>query len=120
LKQLGYSYRRPFAEFCRQFRLLDTTGDSSGTDKERAIRLIESSGLPREDWAIGKTMLFMKPDSLKLLANSKRELLAAWIPTVNLIEACWLRHKYRNELIALMPTEIRIQAHFRWHCYKDL
>jgi len=118
LKQLGYSYRRPFQDFCQQFRLLDPAAVDSDMDrKECAKSLLERSGLEPSEWTLGKTMAFMKPDSLKILVNSQREAMQAWIPTVNFLEAAWKRHSNREKLKELMPSQVRVQAHCRWYCY---
>jgi len=118
LKQLGYSYRRPFAEFCQQFRLLDAAAVDSSLDRRDCVqKMLEQSTLNPEEWAIGKTMVFMKPDSLKVLLNSQREAMSAWISTVNLLEAAWLRFRNREVLKKLMPTQVRVQSHCRWYCY---
>lgn len=118
LKQLGYSYRRPFADFCQQFRVLDVSLVDSNMDrKECAKKLIERVGLGPKEWAIGKTMLFMKPESLKLMVRRTRDVMGAWEPTVLAIEASWLRHKRREVLKKLLPSGVRVQAHGRWYCY---
>eukprot|EP00923_Selenidium_pygospionis_P035586 GHVN01062146.1.p1 GENE.GHVN01062146.1~~GHVN01062146.1.p1 ORF type:complete len:775 (+),score=114.99 GHVN01062146.1:497-2821(+) len=118
LKQLGYSYRRPFADFCQQFRMLDIgLVDSDMERKECSKRILERAGLKANEWELGKTMVFMKPEAMKMLAHRQREVMAAWSPTVNLIEAAYKRYRYREELKRLLPCHVRVQAHCRWLCY---
>lgn len=53
LRQIGYSYRRPFAEFVKRFRWLELGAANSNADrKEVALQMLQASGLPEDEWAV--------------------------------------------------------------------
>lgn len=55
LRQIGYSYRRSFAEFVKHFRWLDLGAANSDADrKDVAQRMVEYSGLERDEWAVSE------------------------------------------------------------------
>lgn len=55
LRQIGYSYRRKFKEFCTHFKWLDLGVVSSDMDRKTAAeKLLASSGLPRSEWVVGR------------------------------------------------------------------
>eukprot|EP00923_Selenidium_pygospionis_P018485 GHVN01032343.1.p1 GENE.GHVN01032343.1~~GHVN01032343.1.p1 ORF type:complete len:860 (-),score=87.78 GHVN01032343.1:953-3424(-) len=115
LRNLGYSYRRPFEDFLEQFKYIDLgiTNDPSLDKNIASQRLLERAGIPQENWAIGKTMVFMKSEGAKLMTRKQRECLAAWAPVVQVLEAMWMKHLLRTEWNANRPYLVRIQAHVR-------
>lgn len=115
LRNLGFSYRRPFAEFIQQFRYLDLGLTSSKMESCEAVRLLlERSGVKANQWACGKTMLFMTSDTAKLLAHRQREVMAQWKPLVLVLEAMYLKYRLRQELAkTALPAAFRIHAHIK-------
>lgn len=55
LRQIGYSFRRPFHEFVKRFRWLELGAANSEADrKEVAIQMLQASGLAADEWAVRK------------------------------------------------------------------
>ncbi|CBZ54561.1 hypothetical protein NCLIV_049900 [Neospora caninum Liverpool] len=117
LRQLGYSYRRPFKEFLYQFKFIDLAASENPNldPKEAAQRLITSSKLPREEYEIGKTMVFLKQTGAKELTQIQRDCLSAWEPVVSVLEAFYVRQRNKKQLMKRAPFIIRAQAHIRRH-----
>eukprot|EP00922_Rhytidocystis_sp_ex-Travisia-forbesii_P048911 GHVS01072823.1.p1 GENE.GHVS01072823.1~~GHVS01072823.1.p1 ORF type:complete len:673 (-),score=82.08 GHVS01072823.1:358-2139(-) len=119
LRQLGYSYRRPFSEFLFQFRFVDM-GVSSNTkldQREATQKLLDIAKIPKHDYAFGNTMIFLKQQAAKDMTQKQRECLSAWEPIVEILEAMYLRWRYRKEMAKRIPFVIRIQAHVRRALY---
>eukprot|EP00914_Ancora_sagittata_P031282 GHVO01063276.1.p1 GENE.GHVO01063276.1~~GHVO01063276.1.p1 ORF type:complete len:772 (+),score=161.73 GHVO01063276.1:306-2318(+) len=115
LRNLGYSYRRPFTEFLYQYRFVDlgVAEDKSLDPVDAAKKLLARANVDK-GFAIGKTMIFMKPDTAKLMVVKQREALAAWVPPVMVLEATFLRRKYKREYKTKNAGVIsRLQAHAR-------
>nr|AZL94460.1 myosin 2 [Nephromyces sp. MMRI]AZL94461.1 myosin 2 [Nephromyces sp. MMRI] len=115
LRQLGYSYRRKFSEFLYQFKFINLSAyeNTSLEGSVAASMLIESSGLAKNDFAIGKTMVFLKQQAAKDLTKLQRERLMAWEPIISVLEAYFLKQKHMKKLREVFPHVIRIQAHLR-------
>eukprot|EP01071_Lankesteria_metandrocarpae_P004194 Lankesteria_metandrocarpae@DN3423_c0_g1_i1.p1 len=116
LRNLGYSYRRPFNEFLFQFKFVNLGVFENKTlePSEATRKIFESAGIPKgAGWQIGKTMIFMIPDIMKLLATRQRERLASWDTVVAMLEAAFVRHKRSKLSQEVTPSAIRVQAHIR-------
>lgn len=94
LRNLGYSYRRPFHEFNTQFKFLDVgvSEDKSLEPKDAAQKLLTGSGVDSKSYQIGNTMVFLKHDTVKFLTLRQRELMAAWEPLISVLEVSTLTH----------------------------
>ncbi|KAL7066800.1 putative myosin A [Cryptosporidium serpentis] len=116
LRNLGYSYRRLFTEFIYQFKYCDL---SIANDKETdpgilAQRMLEICEIPKKEWAVGKTMVFLTKNAAKTMAHKQREKLAAFEPLVQLLESVYLRYKLRKKFIKYQLKPLtRIQAQLR-------
>nr|AAQ88310.1 myosin A [Gregarina polymorpha] len=112
LRNLGYSYRRPFSDFLYQYKFvnLGITEDKSLEPMDAAKKLLISSKIPESDWKIGKTMTFMKPAAMKAMQHKQREALASWQPLISLIEALYKRMALKKEYLKLRSGVVRAQA----------
>ncbi|KFG62498.1 myosin A [Toxoplasma gondii RUB] len=117
LRQLGYSYRRPFKEFLFQFKFIDLSASENPNldPKEAALRLLKSSKLPSEEYQLGKTMVFLKQTGAKELTQIQRECLSSWEPLVSVLEAYYAGRRHKKQLLKKTPFIIRAQAHIRRH-----
>lgn len=117
LRQLGYSYRRSFEEFLYQFKFVDPgiTDNKNFTPSQASGKLAERAGLPAGSYAVGKTMMFLKQESAKLLTRLQRERLAIMQPAVGIIEAVYVKMRLQKEMAKKIPPFIRVQAHIRRH-----
>lgn len=115
LRTLGYSYRRIYDEFLHQYKFVNISiaEDQSVENKKRCEQLIESSGLPKDMYRIGKTMVFLKQDGAKMLSKIQREKLVEWECCVSVIEAAILKCKYKQKIYEAVPSLKRVQAHIR-------
>ncbi|EZG47683.1 putative myosin [Gregarina niphandrodes] len=115
LRNLGYSYRRPFEDFIKQFKFLDLgiTENKSLDPKTAATQLLEGSGLKPQEFQIGHTMIFLKHEATKALTQRQRELMAAWEPLTALLEAMYKAYSTRQLIKTLTPSIVRVQAHIR-------
>lgn len=115
LRQLGYSYRRPFSEFTFQFRFVDLGTANSKTLDPRAMcqKLLDIGQIDKKQYAFGHTMIFLKQQGAKDMTKKQRECLAAWEPLAEIIEAVYLKRRYRREMRKKLPAAIRIQSHIR-------
>eukprot|EP01056_Protomagalhaensia_sp_Gyna25_P003135 Protomagalhaensia_sp_Gyna_25__3134@NODE_286_length_4042_cov_30_477142_g220_i0_p1_GENE_NODE_286_length_4042_cov_30_477142_g220_i0NODE_286_length_4042_cov_30_477142_g220_i0_p1_ORF_typecomplete_len830_score162_11Myosin_head/PF00063_21/4_8e177AAA_30/PF13604_6/0_042AAA_30/PF13604_6/1_1e02TniB/PF05621_11/0_0037AAA_16/PF13191_6/0_035AAA_22/PF13401_6/0_066ABC_tran/PF00005_27/0_059RdRP_2/PF00978_21/0_098_NODE_286_length_4042_cov_30_477142_g220_i01462635 len=112
LKNLGYSYRRPFSEFLFQYRFVNLgLAENKDIDPaDAAKQMLEGAKISDKEWKIGKTMVFMKPQGMKEMAHAQRQALAAWEPLVPMIEAMYLRSTYKRQYKANRPGIVRFQA----------
>lgn len=117
LRNLGYSYRRPFNEFIQQFKFLDVgiSEDKSLSPKDASEKLLQGAQLKQGEYQIGHTMVFLKHDAVKYLTTRQRELMAAWSPLITVLEAMYKSYSVRQELKKLAPSLVRVQAHVRAH-----
>ncbi|KAL8453554.1 hypothetical protein Emag_001773 [Eimeria magna] len=116
LRQIGYSYRRPFADFVKRFRWFDLGAAASDADrKEVAQHFLECSGLEPRGWVIGKTMVFMKADAARRLETLQVERMMAFRPAVEFVEAAWKRILLKRALQPILSRLIRAESHCRRH-----
>ncbi|KAF8822282.1 myosin D [Cardiosporidium cionae] len=115
LRQLGYSYRRPFNEFLFQFKFINLeVSENTNLDSAAACKqLFSCTNLAQTDYAIGKTMVFLKQQAAKDMTQLQREALAAWEPLVSVLESFYLKLRFKRKLESNMHSIIRIQAHIR-------
>ncbi|CDJ58648.1 myosin A, putative [Eimeria maxima] len=114
LRQIGYSYRRPFAEFVKRFRWLELGAANSNADrKEVALQMLQASGLPEDEWALGKTMVFLKAEAARALERMQTEKMMSLRPIVEFVEAAYRRISLKRNLEAVLPALIRAEAHCR-------
>eukprot|EP01055_Gregarina_sp_Pseudo9_P000942 Gregarina_sp_Pseudo_9__941@NODE_15_length_6304_cov_17_343815_g13_i0_p1_GENE_NODE_15_length_6304_cov_17_343815_g13_i0NODE_15_length_6304_cov_17_343815_g13_i0_p1_ORF_typecomplete_len831_score196_02Myosin_head/PF00063_21/2_5e175TniB/PF05621_11/0_0044AAA_22/PF13401_6/1_2e04AAA_22/PF13401_6/0_093AAA_16/PF13191_6/0_15AAA_30/PF13604_6/0_089ABC_tran/PF00005_27/0_22ABC_tran/PF00005_27/1_6e04_NODE_15_length_6304_cov_17_343815_g13_i0762568 len=112
LKNLGYSYRRAFSEFLFQYKFvnLGLAEDKSLDPADAAKKMLEGAQISPEEWKIGKTMVFMKPQGMKDMALTQRKALAAWEPLVPMIEALYTRLMYKRSYHSARGGLVRFQA----------
>eukprot|EP00922_Rhytidocystis_sp_ex-Travisia-forbesii_P048916 GHVS01072828.1.p1 GENE.GHVS01072828.1~~GHVS01072828.1.p1 ORF type:complete len:827 (-),score=102.51 GHVS01072828.1:226-2706(-) len=115
LRQLGFSYRRPFHEFLFQFRFVDMglTSDPKIDQRVGTQKLLNIAKIPTTDYAFGRTMIFLKQQAAKDMTQKQRECLAAWEPLVAIIEAVYLKAKYKKAVQSRVPLIVRLQSHVR-------
>eukprot|EP00921_Rhytidocystis_pertsovi_P010940 GHVQ01017620.1.p2 GENE.GHVQ01017620.1~~GHVQ01017620.1.p2 ORF type:complete len:1212 (-),score=252.59 GHVQ01017620.1:6043-9678(-) len=115
LRNLGFSYRRPFHEFLYQFKYVDLgiAEDNKLDEPSKCRELLKVAGVNKSDWQVGKTMLFMKTEAMKAIAAFQRQVMATWLPVVKIIEAMYLRKIYRKQQQAKAKDFVRIQSHIR-------
>lgn len=115
LRTLGYSYRRIFEEFIYQFKFvnINVAEDESIDVMTRSQKIIESSGLAKDMYRIGKTMVFLKQEGAKALSKIQREKLMEWENCVSVVEAAILKYKYKQHILEVEPSLRRVQAHIR-------
>ncbi|CDJ56122.1 hypothetical protein EMWEY_00014750 [Eimeria maxima] len=112
LRQLGYSYRRQFQEFVEQFQFIDLTAASMADKRAATEAIIASANLQSGAYALGKTMVFLKPESAKYLVHLQRTRLSAWGPLIGVIEAIYVQKKLHTKKQAFSICS-RICAHAR-------
>lgn len=112
LRNLGYSYRRPFKEFLLQYRFvnLGVAEDTSLEPAEASQRMLSGAKIAGSEWKIGRTMVFMKPQAMKDMQLRQREALAAWEPLVVVLEALYKKHLLRRIYLKHRDGLIRFQA----------
>jgi len=117
LRQLGYSYRRPFKEFLFQFKFIDLsiTENPNLDPRTASEKLLQAAKVGGPEVAIGKTMVFLKQQAAKDLTKVQRERLSAWEPLVSVLEAAYAKKRYRRQVAKRIPHLTRVQAHIRRH-----
>ncbi|PHJ26083.1 myosin d [Cystoisospora suis] len=115
LRQLAFSYRRTFQEFISQFRFLNLSASSKGGGDDLAVcrELLASGQIAEGDFAIGRTMIFLKPQAAKQLVRMQREALATWEPLVGLIESVTVYKRGRKVFAERTVPATRICANIR-------
>ena len=114
LRNLGYSYRRPFAGFVTQFRFLDLGISETERDPMVATKkLLEKAKTDPKDYIIGRTMVFIKHYAVNQLMRRQREVVAGWDPVVTLLEAMILKKKFNESIEGMIPGLKRFQANVR-------
>ncbi|PFH38584.1 myosin A [Besnoitia besnoiti] len=112
---IGFSYRRSFAECIRQFRYIHLGAlDRMQADPRGACEaLLRSSSLPSSMWRLGKTMAFLSRGGQQRLLAEQRAKLADHRRLVQVVEACVKRRSARKTFLASLRGLIRLQAHAR-------
>lgn len=114
LKNFTFSYRRPYDAFLKQFEQIDyAVACGSSEEREKVKMLMARTGIPQDQWALGKTMVFVKPAAIRELTQRMRELMRAWEPVVKVVEAVYKFNKRMQLVNREVPWAIRIQAHVR-------
>ncbi|OEH76123.1 myosin A [Cyclospora cayetanensis] len=76
LRSVGYSYRRPFADFVRQYRFVNLSAmDTMHKDSRQAsLDVLSATGLKdTADYRIGKTMVFLTRDAQQRIMALQRD-----------------------------------------------
>ncbi|CDJ63030.1 hypothetical protein ENH_00032020 [Eimeria necatrix] len=117
LRQVGFSYRRPFKDFLYQFKFIDLgiCENPKLSPKEACEALLDKAKVSKNECQVGKTMIFLKQDAAKQLTLLQRQCLAAWTPVVNVLEACYLKLRLKKAIQKKQHYIIRTQAHIRRH-----
>ncbi|EPT30778.1 myosin E [Toxoplasma gondii TgCatPRC2] len=114
LKNLSFSYRRPYADFLKQFEQLDLeVTRKSGNAKEKTKQLLTRANVPQAKWALGNTMVFMKPDAVRELTQKMRLIVVAWEPLIRVLEACHSRALKMRAIRDSVQWVVRIQSQIR-------
>ncbi|GIX63977.1 myosin A [Babesia caballi] len=117
LRKLGYSYRRPYEAFLEQYKYIDLgiTNDKSLDPKTAALRLIEAAGVKKDQYALGKTMMFLTQKTSKELTTIQRQRLSVWEPIAAMLDAWLMRQEAKRQLLSSLEDIVRLQAHLRRH-----
>ncbi|CDJ31473.1 LOW QUALITY PROTEIN: uncharacterized protein EMH_0067060 [Eimeria mitis] len=117
LRQVGFSYRRPFKDFLYQFKFIDLGITESSTLAPRAAceALLEKAKVDKKQFQVGKSMIFLKQEAAKQLTLLQRQCLSAWSPLVAVLEAVYFRLRLRQLLAKKQRYLVRAQAHIRRH-----
>eukprot|EP00923_Selenidium_pygospionis_P001475 GHVN01002169.1.p1 GENE.GHVN01002169.1~~GHVN01002169.1.p1 ORF type:complete len:829 (+),score=103.91 GHVN01002169.1:3985-6471(+) len=131
LRDLGYSYRRPFGEFLKQFKGVnpgltedvvkamaeDPEADAHNRDmfKTNATALCKDAKLVDDEYKIGKTKVFLTKEAVRKLAVIQRDRMSEYSPAVEMIEAAYKKYLYLCEFLTRKENLRRIQAHCRKH-----
>ncbi|KAL8433239.1 hypothetical protein ACSSS7_004024 [Eimeria intestinalis] len=116
LRSVGYSYRRPFADFVKQHRFIQLSAlDMLHKDtRQAALSVLHTAGLKEAtDYRMGKTMVFLTRDAQQRIMARQRDHLAHMRPLVRTLEAIVRRRSLRRSLETHVQTIIRLQAHVR-------
>ncbi|KAL8437328.1 hypothetical protein Efla_004286 [Eimeria flavescens] len=117
LRQIGFSYRRPFEDFLYQFKFIDLgiCENPKYSPKEAAQALLDKAKIDKKEYQVGHTMVFLKQGAAKELTLLQRQCLSAWAPVVSLLEAYYMRQRLRKAIVKKQQFIIRTQAHIRRH-----
>eukprot|EP00922_Rhytidocystis_sp_ex-Travisia-forbesii_P025993 GHVS01038103.1.p1 GENE.GHVS01038103.1~~GHVS01038103.1.p1 ORF type:complete len:437 (-),score=61.94 GHVS01038103.1:194-1504(-) len=115
LRNLGYSYRRPFHEFVYQFKYVDLgiTGDDKLSDEKKTEKVLMRANIDKTGWQLGKTMVFLKQEATKAMSAYQRKVTLQWQPLVLIIEAMRMRQLLRKEKQKTTKNFVRLQSHIR-------
>ncbi|XP_075591230.1 myosin-A-like [Dermatophagoides farinae] len=121
LRNLGYSYRRPFNEFLLQFKYLAISVEAPDLVEPKAIiiAIMQKYKIGKSDYQIGKTMVFVKKSSVKELVVQQREILSAWSSVVVLLESMYKVYQFEEAFKPKIKNLIRLQAHARAYCARQ-
>ncbi|PHJ20757.1 myosin a [Cystoisospora suis] len=115
LHNIGFSYRRPFAECVQQFRFVYMPALALlATDPAGACQaMLEASNLPEDEWRLGKTMAFLSRYGQQQLLAEQRKKLVQHRGLVYTIEACAKLKQRREAIYGALAGFIRLQSHIR-------
>ncbi|KAH0487711.1 MAG: hypothetical protein KVP17_000767 [Porospora cf. gigantea B] len=116
IREIGFSYRRPFEDFLYQFRFVDmgAFSDKKGNPKENCLRMLASGGCEDPSQVqVGHTMVFLRRDALRAMSACLRDALAVWEPVVAVMEALYLLYARQQHFAAFTAHLTRVQAHTR-------
>lgn len=116
LRSVGYSYRRPFADFVRQHRFVQLSSlDMVQKDsRQAALCVLHAARLKQvADYRLGKTMVFLTREAQQRIMALQREHLAHMRPLVRTLEAIGRRKSLRRNIETHVKSIIRLQAHVR-------
>ncbi|CDI81904.1 Myosin, heavy polypeptide 1, skeletal muscle,adult, related, related [Eimeria acervulina] len=117
LRQVGFSYRRPFKDFLYQFKFIDLgiTENPSLSPRAACEALLEKAKVDSKSCQVGKTMVFLKQEGAKQLTLLQRQCLSAWTPIVAVLESVYMRFRLKQMLSKKQHYLVRAQAHIRRH-----
>lgn len=114
LRNLGFSYRRTFKEFIAQFKFVDLSVAKQNIEpSEAVVKILKRGQIDSKDYYVGRTMIFVKNDSIKSLIQYQRHALSMWGPLISLFEAMLLRKRTHNKIQQVTPGLKRFQANIR-------
>uniref|UniRef100_A0A0G4H307 Myosin motor domain-containing protein n=1 Tax=Chromera velia CCMP2878 TaxID=1169474 RepID=A0A0G4H307_9ALVE len=110
LKHIGFQYRKTFAEFADEFRLLMPEIADTERDPRALTMAVTDRYLAREDWQEGRSMIFIKRLGKRKLDNLKSDKLQMLRPLCQRVQAAVRMQMARRELSSLQSRIISIQA----------
>lgn len=115
LRQLGYSYRRPYEAFIEQYKYIDLgISNNKSLDPKTAGRmLLEAAGVKKDCYGLGKTMMFLTQKTAKDLTALQRQRLSIWEPITAMLDAWLMRQEAKKQLLSSVEDIVRLQAHLR-------
>jgi myosin heavy subunit len=80
---------------------------------EAVVKILKRGQIDSKDYYVGRTMIFVKNDSIKSLIQYQRHALSMWGPLISLFEAMLLRKRTHNKIQQVTPGLKRFQANIR-------
>lgn len=113
IRQQGYPIHSTIDDFLRRYRCLVRHMGTLPADPLKACRFIlEKLNMPKMEWQIGKTKVFLRTSVFDPLEDSRRKLLREMATVVQKI---WRGWRLRRVFLQQRVAAIRIQQHFRGH-----
>ncbi|KFG52595.1 myosin D, partial [Toxoplasma gondii FOU] len=102
-------------EFAAQFRFINLgVSNKPGADaKTICVELLKSTSISADEYALGKTMVFLKPQAAKMLVRLQREALSAWEPLVGVFEGMTVLKRAKQLSTGRAVPATRICANVR-------
>ncbi|CAN7994896.1 unnamed protein product, partial [Ixodes hexagonus] len=113
IRQQGYPIHSGIDDFLRRYRCLVRHLVVLPSDPLKACRLIlEKLRMPKIEWQIGKTKVFLRSSVYDPLEEARRKLLREMSI---IIQKVWRGWRQRKTFLRERQAAIRIQQHFRGH-----
>lgn len=113
IRQQGYPIHSTIDDFLRRYRCLVRHMGTLPADPLKACRFIlEKLNMPKMEWQIGKTKVFLRTSVFDPLEDTRRKLLREMATVVQKI---WRGWRLRRVFLQQRVAAIRIQQHFRGH-----
>ncbi|KAH7940303.1 hypothetical protein HPB52_023017 [Rhipicephalus sanguineus] len=113
IRQQGYPIHSTIDDFLRRYRCLVRHMGTLPAEPLKACRLIlEKLSMPKMEWQIGKTKVFLRTSVFDPLEESRRKLLRQM---ATVVQKTWRGWRLRRAFLQQRTAAIRIQQHFRGH-----
>uniref|UniRef100_A0A2C9MAE6 Myosin motor domain-containing protein n=1 Tax=Biomphalaria glabrata TaxID=6526 RepID=A0A2C9MAE6_BIOGL len=118
VRRAGYAFRQAYPLFLFRYKMLatETWPHWTGNPMEGVQKILEAQGIPSEEFAFGKTKIFIRNPRLLFDMEERRRERMHHLAT--LIRATWLQYKYRKLYQRMRASQIIIAAIYRGYWAK--
>ncbi|GFN87932.1 unconventional myosin-ib [Plakobranchus ocellatus] len=122
VRRAGYAFRQVYPQFLFRYKMMaeETWPHWEGEPREGVKKILEAQGVSQEEYAFGKTKIFIRNPRLLFDMEERRRQRMQDLAT--LIRAQWLGWKHRTHYRKMKASQVVISSRFRGYfakkCYQ--